>query len=88
MNNFIELVHELACCNDIKMKALKDIDFGSLNVDMLDKQARRLGGEEVSIFVDGEDVEAQKIAEHHGIEELHRVLNRIFDGDLHENFYT
>ncbi len=87
MTNFIGLVSELAGRNDISMKPEKEIDFGNLNIEMLDKQARRLADNEVFVFIDGEESESDEITEKHGLEELNRVLNRIFDGELYEKFY-
>jgi hypothetical protein len=84
---FIELVEELGGCNDMPMKPLNKIDFGPLNIDMLDSQSARLSGDEISIFLDGEVDEVAEITERLGIDELDSILNRVFDGDLHDVFY-
>jgi len=85
--DFLYLVRELAGWNDIPMKPEKEIDYGELNIDYLNQQAKRLDAGEVFTFLDGEESEMQEIVEKHGIEELSGVLNRIFDGDLYDNFY-
>ena len=84
---FIDLVKEIAADNGIPMKPVKEIDYDWLNVEMLDKQSARLSDAEAYVFTCGERLSAERIKKLHGIDELDRILNRIFDGDLYDNFY-
>ena len=79
----LKVIRELARCNDLFIKDIwewpDDIGF---NLESLNKQAERLNDDEIQTFVDGDAFCAKQITDKHGIIELHKFLNAVFDGHL------
>ena len=83
---FIDLVQLMAQCNDVPMR--RNINFNNLNITMLDNQSERLSINEVDLFIDGERDEALKIIDKHGCDELDAILDKIFIGELYDDFFV
>ena len=87
MAKFLDLVKEMARCNNIKMKPDEDIDFANLNIPMLDDQAEKLSAEEIQIFIGSCDERVDQIISEHKIGLLDAILDQIFSDNLYYNFY-
>lgn len=84
-SNLIRVMREMAGCNGFGIKDFADwpelIEF---DLVQLDEQAAKLSGEELLLFVDGEEQEMNQIKEKHQLTELSCFLNEVFDGYLHK----
>ena len=84
-NKLIKIVAEMCACNGMKLKPIcywpVDIDF---NFKLLNQQAESLPDDQISDFVDGDQVDALILAEHFEIHLLSSFLNSVFDGALSE----
>ena len=57
--------------------------------EMLENQASRLADDyEMEVFAIGEHTEHNKLVSKRRLKELSQFLNDVFDGDLHENFFS
>jgi len=88
MKCFLKLVKLIALDNDITMisndfyKWCKDIRWS-----LIEAQAAKLSQEDAEIFCNGEVTESRQIMERYHLWELHSILERVFDGDLTDDFY-
>lgn len=85
-NNLFHVTQTMAGCNGFSVKPIDQ--WGSLhpefNISQLDEQASKLDGEELLIFVDGEESEITAITSNLMLSELNDFLNEVFDGYLHD----
>ncbi|MGI2800179.1 hypothetical protein ACRTC3_16455 [Photobacterium damselae] len=85
-NNLFRVTQEMAGCNGFEIKSIDK--WGSIepefNISQLDEQASKLEGEELLIFVDGEESEVAELTSKLMLSELNKFLNEVFDGYLHE----
>lgn len=81
----LKVVRELAGCNGLFTKNIwewpEDIGF---DLEQLNKEAERLSADEIQTFVDGDECVANQLAAKYEICALHKFLNEVFDGYLHD----
>jgi hypothetical protein len=79
----VSVIRELGECNDMEMT--NPLEWPqAYNYKVLNAQSAvlmHLNYDDVQTFIDGEDVEAQRLAEEHELKELYYFLNIIFDAD-------
>lgn len=85
----IYLIKELGGCNDMGIRPDEEwpTELEGYDIEELNEQASRIPEELVSIFVDGDVMEAISITDMYDCQELHDFLDDIFDGDLTPLFY-
>lgn len=85
-SNLQKVTAEMAGCNGFAIKPVEQWPSIHPEFDIvgLDDQASRLSGEELLMFVDGEESEVSKITESLKLDQLNAFLNEVFDGYLHE----
>lgn len=86
MSSLLSVTQEMAACNQFDVKRIEQWPDLKPEFDIvkLNDQASRLTGEELAIFVDGEESEVAEITDALNIQELNNFLNAVFDGYLHE----
>lgn len=84
--NLHRVTAEMAGCNGFAIRPVEQWPNIQPEFDLaeLDSQASRLSGEELSIFVDGEESEIASVKESLKLDQLNAFLNEVFDGYLHE----
>lgn len=84
-SNLIRVTSEMAGCNGFAIKPFEQWPELRPEFDVLtlDEQASKLEGEQLLIFVDGEETEVKRITEDLQLTELNQFLNEVFDGYLH-----
>ena len=91
MMHMLGLVILVSMDNGIPMKPLEQIEFPSdcgIDWKKLDDQASTLHVDEAETFCCGEHDDMYALVKETGFEDLHNVLNLIFDGYLGEYFWA
>lgn len=85
-SNLHRVTAEMAGCNGFSIKPIEQWPNLQPEFDLaeLDSQASRLSGDELSMFVDGEESEVSKVTSALKLDQLNDFLNEVFDGYLHE----
>lgn len=86
MKNILKLIKVIGLDNGMVLKA-NPVFNKNINWERFDEQASRLTDDEIEILCCGEIIEATRILIQHNLFEMDVLLNRLFDGDLSEDFY-
>lgn len=86
-SNLVRVVREMAGCNGFGVRPIEQWQHLVTEWDIvqLDEQAAMLEGEDLLLFVDGEQTESERITESLQIKELDTFLNCVFEGYLHDD---
>ena len=90
MKNFLGLVTLIAMDNSMGMlpyDQCKFCDDSGIDWKKMDSDAAKLSLEEAKTLCCGEQSEALEIEKKHGLQDLAKVLDQVFDGYLYDHFF-